>query len=221
MDPVKKDERKKRARALIRVLEKEFPNSKLVLKYGSNWELLVAVQLSAQCTDKKVNEVTRALFKKYKGIESYANADVREFQKDIFQTGFYKNKSRNIQAAAKMILENHKGRVPKTMDELLKIPGVARKTANVVLGNAFGVVEGITVDTHMIRFSRRFDLTDYKDAVKIERDLMEVIPKSKWFDFTYRVVDYGRTFGNPKGKRELHEKDPLLKVYPRARGLWF
>ncbi|MDD9867929.1 MAG: endonuclease III [Candidatus Campbellbacteria bacterium] len=220
MTPQKQKERNARATKLIKGLNKLFPDAKLVLNYKTHWELMVAVQLSAQCTDKKVNQVTKTLFKKYPKFQDYINADRAEFEKDIHSTGFYHNKTKNILAAAKMLDKDFGGKMPRNMKEMLKLPGVARKTANVILGNLFNVVEGIVVDTHMIRFARRFDLTDYKDAVKIERDLMEVIPKKDWFAFTYKVVEYGRSYGNPRGNKDLHQKDPLTKIYPKAKNFW-
>ena len=213
-------ERKERFKLLLKELNKIFPEAKLVLTYSSPWELLVAVQLSAQSTDKKVNQITPEFFKKFKSMEDVAKAPIKQIEKTVSSVLYYKNKARNIKKAAEVILKDFNGKLPNTMEEMLKIPGVARKTANVVLGNAFGVVEGITVDTHMIRFSRRFNLTDNKDPVKIEKDLMEIVPKKDWFTFTYKVVEYGRTYGNPRGKRELHEKDPLIKIYKKAKNLW-
>jgi endonuclease-3 len=206
--------RKKRTRALDKVLKKIFPGAGMELRYGSNWELLVAVVLSAQCTDKKVNEVTADLFKKYRSLKEYVQADPEEFAKDIHSTGFYKNKTKNILAAAKRVQEVYRGKIPNTMDEILTIPGVARKTANVVLGNAYGVVEGIAVDTHVRRFAIRFDLTEAKDPVKIEQEFMAILPKSDWFGFTYRVIEYGRNIA-PARKYDT-SKDPLLKIYPKA-----
>jgi len=220
MTPQKQKERNARAVKLIKALDKLFPDAKLVLNYKTQWELMVAVQLSAQCTDKKVNQVTKTLFKKYPKFQDYVKADRSEFEKDIHSTGFYHNKTKNILASAKMLDKDFGGKIPRNMKEMLKLPGVARKTANVILGNLFGVVEGIVVDTHMIRFARRFDLTDYKDAVKIERDLMEVIPKKDWFAFTYKVVEYGRSYGNPRGNKDLHQKDPLTKIHPKAKNFW-
>ena len=211
---------KERIIKLNNALKKEFPNAKLVLKHKSNWQLMVAVQLSAQSTDKKVNEILPGLFKKYKNVEDFANADLKQLQTAISSVLFYKNKGRNIQNAAKKVIKDFNGRLPKTMEEMLTIPGVARKTANVLLGTLFNVYEGIVVDTHMIRFSRRFGLTKHKDAVKIERDLMEILPKKEWYKFSYRVVEYGRKYGNPRGKRELHEIDPLIKIYPKAKNYW-
>ncbi|MBI2577758.1 MAG: endonuclease III [Candidatus Wildermuthbacteria bacterium] len=185
-------DRKKRVRKIIAFLIKIFPNARIALDYSSNWELLVAVILSAQCTDKKVNEITAQLFRKYKAIENYIAANPREFEQDIRSAGFYRNKTKNILSAANIIKEKYGGKVPNTMKEILEIPGVARKTANVVLGNAYGVVEGIAVDTHVMRLARKFGLTDNKNPDKIEQDLMAVVPKEDWFKFTYLLIEYGR-----------------------------
>lgn len=187
-------ERKNKAAKIVAKLKELFPEAKIALHYKNNWELLVAVILSAQCTDKKVNEVTADLFKKYRTLDDYVNADPREFEIDIRSTGFYRNKTKNILGAAKVVKKQFKGRVPKTMQEMLIIPGVARKTANVVLGTAYGVVEGIAVDTHVIRLSNLLGLTKHADPVKIERDLMELLPKEEWLGFTYRLIDYGRAY---------------------------
>src|SRR3989344_1159178 len=181
--------RKKRARIVVRELKKLFPHAGMMLRYSNNWELLVAVMLSAQCTDKKVNEVTASLFKKYRTLDEYVHSTPREFEKDIYSTGFYRNKTKNILAAAKMIKKEYDGKIPRTMGEILKIPGVARKTANVVLGNAYGVVEGISVDTHVRRLSRLLELTKENAPEKIERDLMEIFPQSEWFNLTYRFIE--------------------------------
>jgi endonuclease III len=208
------EERIVRTRALNAELKKLFPKAEIALRYHSHWELLVAVEMSAQCTDKKVNEVVEKLFKKYPTLEDYVRAKPSEFEKDIKSTGFYKNKTKNILAAAKMVQEIFNGEVPKTMEEILTIPGVARKTANVVLGNAYGVVEGIAVDTHVRRFAIRFNLTDSKDPVKIEQDLMALLPKKEWFAFTYRVIEYGRQIA-PARVYDV-TKDPLIKIYPPA-----
>lgn len=212
--PSQNNDRAKRAQVLNATLKKLFPKVAIALKYTSNWELLVAVELSAQCTDKKVNEVTEKLFKKYSTLEAYVFAKPHEFEKDITSTGFYKNKTKNILAAAKRVHEVFDGEVPKTMEDILTIPGVARKTANVVLGNAYGIVEGIAVDTHVRRFAIRFDLTDSKDPVKIEQDLMKLLPKKEWFGFTYRVIEYGRTIA-PARVYDT-SKDPLVALYPPA-----
>jgi len=206
----KLEKRKKKAAAVIRELKKLFPDSKIVLNYSNNWELLVAVMLSAQCTDKKVNEVTKKLFEKYKTLKDYINADLKEFEQDIKPTGFYRNKAKNILASARIVKEKFGGKIPKTMKEILTLPGVARKTANVVLGNAYGVVEGIAVDTHVKRLSKQLGLTDEDNPEKIERDLMKIIPKKEWFDFTYRMIDYGRKYCPARPHK--HSLCPLSKI---------
>lgn len=213
-----KEERKKRAKKLVKKLRELFPDPEMALNYSNNWELLVAVILSAQCTDKMVNKVTEKLFKKYETLDDYVNADQKEFEKDIKPTGFYKSKAKNVLAAAKKLKEDFNGSLPKTVEEMTSLPGVGRKTANVVLGNAFGIVEGIAVDTHVKRFAKRFDLTDHDDPQKIEKDLMEILPKRDWFDFTYLAIDYGRNIA-PSRKYDT-TKDPLVKIYPKAAEGW-
>ena len=203
--------RRQRALQIVKELEKLFPHARIALNYTNLWELLVATILSAQCTDKKVNEVTEKLFKKYKTLDDYVKADIQEFEKDIKQTGFYRNKAKNILAAAKIIKEKFKGRVPKTMEELLSLPGVARKTANIVLVNAYGVIEGIAVDTHVGRLSRELGLTKEANPDKIEKDLMEILPRKEWFLFTYRLMEYGRKYC-PARKHD-HSRCPLKKYY--------
>lgn len=194
MTPRVRAMRKAKAMRMLRVLKKLFPKTGMMLHYANNWELLVAVILSAQCTDKKVNEVTATLFKKYRTLDDYARAKQKEFEKDIYATGFFRNKAKNILAAAKIIQKQFGGRVPRTMKEMLTIPGVARKTANVVLGNAYGVMEGIAVDTHVRRLARLHGLTNHTDPVKIEQDLMAIVPKKDWFLYTYYLIDYGRKY---------------------------
>lgn len=203
------EECKQHAAKIVKKLKQLFPHAKIVLRYGNNWELLVAVQLSAQCTDKKVNEVTEKLFKKYRTLDDYVNADPREFERDIHSTGFYRNKTKNILAAAKMVKKEFGGKIPRTMHEILTLPGVARKSANVILGNAYGVVEGIAVDTHVKRLAKLLGLTTHDNPEKIEKDLMELLPKKEWFDFTYRLIDYGRKYC--PARPHDHEKCPLSK----------
>ena len=220
MTPKQLKIRKQRIKELSRELKKHFPNAKLALKYKTHWQLLVAVQLSAQSTDKKVNEILPRVFKKYKTVRDFADSNLQDLQSAISSVLYYKNKGKNIRSAAQVILRDFGGRLPRTMSEMLTIPGIARKSANVILGTLFGVNEGIVVDTHMIRFARRFDLTDYKDAVRIERDLMEIVPRKQWYSVTYPIIEYGRLWGNPRAKKTLHEKDPLLAIYPKARNYW-
>lgn len=210
--------RKARILRLNNALKKLFPRAKIALKYRNNWELLAAVILSAQATDKQVNIVTQKLFKKYKKFDDYLKVNIKEFEKDIKSTGFYHNKAKNILASAKIIKEKHNGEVPSSMSELIKLPGVARKTANIVLGNAFGIVEGIAVDTHVRRFALKFDLTDSKDPKKIEQDLMKILPKKEWMDFTYRVIEYGRQIC-PARKHEC-KNHALTKIYTKAGSVW-
>ncbi len=204
---------KKRAADIDHILKRLFPDAGMVLTFRTPWECMVAVQLSAQCTDKKVNEVTAKLFKKYRTLDDYVRAKPAEFQKDIYQTGFYRNKTRNILAAAKMVKTKFGGRLPRTMGEMLTIPGVARKTANVVLGNVHGVVEGIAVDTHVKRLAMQLGLTSHIAPEKIERDLMALFPKKEWFALTYRLIEYGRKF-SPAHKKD-HSGEPLTKFYAR------
>lgn len=228
-----------RTESIITILKKTYPKAKIVLHYKNPWELLVSVILSAQCTDIMVNKVTGKLFAKYKTLDDYVNADIEEFENGIKSTGFYHNKAKNILASAKIIKNTFNGVVPKTMEEILTLPGVARKTANVVLGNAYGVVEGIAVDTHVHRLSQRLrliDLTkiggkklmvferngkpviDYtKDAdpVKIEKELMSIIPKSQWFTLTYLLIDHGRAICKAQNP---HCEECTLKIFcPSAR----
>lgn len=210
MTEEKLKERKERVKKMMPILRKLFPEAKIALRYDSPWELVVAVILSAQCTDKKVNEVTNDLFKKYQTLDAYVMATQGEFEADIRPTGFYRNKAKHILNTARIIKERYNGRVPSTMSELLALPGIARKTANVVLGNAYGVVEGIAVDTHVIRLSRKFDLTDERTPEKIERDLMAIVPQKDWFDLTYLIIEYGRNY-SPARKKDC-KGEPLEEI---------
>lgn len=198
---------KKRAEIIVSKLKKLYPEIKPALLYTTNFEFLVAVILSAQCTDKKVNEVTRKLFAKYKTVGDYAKAEQSEFEQDIRSTGFYKNKAKNILATAKIIHETYKDKIPETMEEMLELPGVARKTANVVLGNLFGKVTGIAVDTHVRRLTNLHKLVKSQDPVKIEKELMEIIPKEEWIKFTLRMIAYGREYC--PAKKHDHKICPL------------
>ena len=200
---------KEKALKIIKVLKKLFPTAKIALNYSNPWELLIAVVLSAQCTDKKVNEVTKKLFKKYKTLDDYIKANPREFEQDIKSTGFYKNKAKNILATARIIKEKFNGQVPKTMEELLTLPGIGRKSANVILGNAYGIVEGIAVDTHVRRLAKKLGLTKNTDPDKIEKDLTQIIPKKYWFPFTYWLIEYGRKYC--PARPHNHNNCPLKK----------
>lgn len=203
-------ERKRRARIVLEELGKLFPDAKIALNFSNPWELLVAVMLSAQCTDKQVNIVTAKLFKKYPKLGDYLRANPQEFEKDIYSTGFYRTKAKNILAAAKIINEKHGGKIPCTMAELIALPGVARKTANIVLGNVCGAVEGIAVDTHVKRLSGVLRLSGNTDPDKIERDLMEVFPQEEWLSITYRLIEYGRN--HCSARRHDHANCPLTKA---------
>jgi len=214
MTPAQRTARTARLRKLDAALKRLFPHAHIELNYKTPWQLLVAVQLSAQCTDKMVNKITAVLFKKYKTLDDYVRAKPKVFEQDIKSSGFYKNKAKNILAAAKIIKRDFGGRVPKTIEEMLTVPGVARKTATVVLQEAYGVTAGITVDTHVIRFVQRFDLSDYKDPVRIERDLMQLVPKREWGSITHRIIHYGRYLAPARAYDT--SRDPLVKIYPKA-----
>jgi endonuclease-3 len=210
------------AQRIISQLQKLFPKAGMMLRYDNPWELLVAVQLSAQCTDARVNIVTEKLFKKYRTLEDYVKASPREFEGDIFQTGFYKNKTKNILSAAKIVKEQFHGKLPKTMEEMLAIPGVGRKTANVVLGNAYGIAEGIAVDTHVMRLAQVLGLSKHKTPEKIEQDLMKLISQKDWFRTTYMLIDYGRAYCTARPHN--HAKCPLggtLIGYAREGRRWY
>ena len=184
---------KKKINTVVNLLTREYPHAKVALHYSNAWEMLVATILSAQCTDARVNMVTAFLFKKYKRIEEYASANLRTFEQDIRSTGFYRNKAKNIIGAAQIIVKKFAGKVPDSMQELIKLPGVARKTANVVLYNAFSKSEGIAVDTHVRRISQRLGLTKRQDPDKIEQDLMALLSVKEWGRFSYLLIEHGRT----------------------------
>ena len=185
-------EPKARALKVIELLEKEHADAKIALHYSNPLELLVATILSAQSTDEQINKITKLLFKKYRAAEDYANADLKELEQDIKSSGFYHNKAKNIKNCCKMLLEKHNGQVPKTMAELVELPGVARKTANIVLFNAYGVIAGVAVDTHVRRLAQRLGLTENENPGKIELDLMNLIPKDKWMRITDLLIFHGR-----------------------------
>lgn len=192
--PLGSAQRDKKARVLkiIELLEKEHLDAKVALHYSNPLELLIATILSAQCTDERVNIVTKTLFKKYRTPQDYVKADAKELENDIRSTGFYRNKTKNIKRCCQMLIEKFNSQVPRTMEEILELPGVARKTANIVLSNAYGVVEGIAVDTHVRRLSQRLGLTENENSNKIEEDLMQIVPKDKWMRITDLLIFHGR-----------------------------
>src|ERR1700682_573325 len=182
----------KRVAAILAKLDEAYPAATCELIHENPFQLLISTILSAQCTDVRVNQVTQTLYKKYPNAEAFARANPSELEQEIRPTGFFRNKTKSIMGASKGISENFGGQVPRTMEEILTLPGVARKTANVVLGTAYGIASGIVVDTHVIRLSRRLDLTKHEDPKKIEEDLMRVIPKEKWITFSHQLILHGR-----------------------------
>ena len=208
------DELKKRTRDIIRRLKRAYPGAKCSLNHSNPLELLVATILSAQSTDDRVNIVTADLFRKYKKPEDYLKVPPSELEKDIHSTGFFRNKTKSIQGTAKMLTEEYGGEVPHTMDELLELPGVARKTANVVLGNAFGVKAGVVVDTHVTRLSHRLALSQEKTAEKIEQDLIPIVPKKDWVLFPHLMIYHGRKIC--KARNPLCEECTIEKLCPSS-----
>jgi endonuclease-3 len=184
--------RKERINHILAELDKLYPNATCALHHRSAWELLVATILSAQCTDERVNKVTPGLFKKYPTVAAMAAASQDELAQDIRSTGFFNNKARSLIGAGRKLMADHKGEVPRSLDELLQVPGAARKTANVVLGTAYGIASGVVVDTHVQRITQRLDLTKNIDPVKIEQDLMKIVPQSHWILFSHQVIHFGR-----------------------------
>ena len=185
-------ERRTRVKKILAALDRMYPNVTCALHHTNAWELLVATILSAQCTDKRVNMVTPALFRKYPTIQDFAAVKQEELAQDIRSTGFFNNKAKSVIGAARKILADFKGEIPREIDQLLTVPGAARKTANVVLGTAFGIASGVVVDTHVQRISRRLDLTRHTDPVKIEKDQMKIIPREKWILFSHQMIHHGR-----------------------------
>lgn len=186
------------------------PQGKSGLRFSTLWELLRAVMLSARCTEKQVNAVTGKLFRKYRTLDDYLCADPQKFEQEIKPTGYYKEKAKRILEAARVVQTQFSGQVPCTMEAMLQIPGVGRKTANIVLGVGYGVVEGIAVDTHVRRLARVLGLTDETDPDKIEQDLMKLIPKSEWLEFPYRLIEYGRQYCS--GRPHDHSHCPLSRI---------
>jgi endonuclease-3 len=182
----------KRVAAILHKLDEAYPDANCELKHENPFQLLISTILSAQCTDVRVNEVTKTLYQKYKTPKDFAYADPKELEQEIRPTGFFRNKTKSIMGASKGILENFRGEVPQTMDEILTLPGVARKTGNVVLGSGYGIASGVVVDTHVMRLSRRLDLTKHEDPKKIEQDLIKIIPQDNWIKFSHQLIWHGR-----------------------------
>ncbi len=200
--------------AIIAELRRLYPDAKCSLDFSTPLQLLIATQLAAQCTDERVNMVTKDLFRKYRSVEDFATVSQEELEQDIKSTGFYRNKAKNIRATCQRIITDFGGEVPHTMKDLLSLPGVARKTANVVLGNAFGIVEGYIVDTHNMRLSRRFGWTASEDPVKIEQALMRIIPQKDWLDLSHFLIYHGRAVC--VARKPLCEQCMLAKLCPSA-----
>lgn len=204
---------KRYAGRVVRALARDYADAECALNFSNPLELLVATILSAQCTDQRVNLVTKDLFRKYPGAVHYAKAPLKKLEKDIQSTGFFRNKAKNIQGACRALLEQFEGELPRDLDKMVELPGVGRKTANVVLGTAFGLPTGVVVDTHVTRISRRLGLTDQTDAVKIERDLIELLPKKEWIDFSHRMIHHGRAVC--KARKPLCEECGMKRFCPR------
>lgn len=218
MTPKKLEERKVRMKRILSYLKKAYPEPKTELAYTTPFQLVASVVLSAQCTDKKVNAVTKELWKKYRSVDDFADADPEEFSKETSSITFHRTKARHIVAAAKMVRDEFNGKVPKTEKELVRLPGVAYKTAHVVLGELYDIWEGIPTDTHVRRFALRFDLTDNTDLTKISKDLEMLVPKKDWKYVNNGLVLYGR-YLCPALPHEC-AGHPLTKLYPEAAGKW-
>jgi len=216
---VDKEQAKERFKKMWPILKKTYPKAAIALRFGNPLELLIATILSAQCTDKQVNKVTPDLFKKYTSAADWAKTDLKQIESDIRTTGFYRNKALNIKGASTRIVEHYDGKVPDTMEELLTLPGVGRKTANCVLGDAFGI-PGITCDTHVIRLSRRLGLSDKRDPVKLEFDLADIVPKRNWTAFSHVVITHGRNVC--MARKPDCENCPIARHCPSASNpdLW-
>ena len=210
----RKSQLKERTEKIIKLLKRAHPDAKCALNHANAFELLIATILSAQCTDERVNKVTADLFRKYRKPEDYLKVPATELQQDIRTTGFFRNKTKSIQGASKMLVEEFGGEVPQSMEELLKLPGVARKTANVVLGVAYAKAEGVVVDTHVSRLSHRLKLTRHKDAGKIEKDLMEIVPRKNWIEFAHLLIFHGRRIC--KARRPLCEECVVEELCPSS-----
>jgi endonuclease-3 len=210
-------QRQARVAAILPILKKNYPDAKCSLNYNTPLQLIIATILSAQCTDDRVNIVTKDLFKKYKSVKDLANAPIEELERDIQSTGFYRNKAKSLKAMAQSLIDQHGGEVPKTMEQLVLLAGVGRKTANVVLGNAFGIDVGIVVDTHVTRLSQRLGLTKHTDAVKIEQDLIPLVPRKDWTIWSHLMICHGRAIC--QARKPSCPKCPLREHCPSGAKL--
>ena len=209
VDPAKK----KQAASIVRGLRRDYADAECALVHGSPFQLLVATVLSAQCTDVRVNIVTKELFAKYPTAKDLAAVPLKEIEKLVQSTGFFRNKAKNIKALSERLAKGFDGKVPQDLDILVNLPGVGRKTANVVMGTAFGIATGVVVDTHVGRISKRLGLTESTDAVKIERDLIELLPKKEWIDYSHRLIHHGRRVC--KARKPLCDECGFKKICPR------
>lgn len=205
-------QRRKRIGQILKALEKLYPSPKCALDFKTPFELLVATVLSAQSTDVQVNKLTATLFRKYRTIEDYAEARIEDLQADVAKVNFYRNKAANIQKSARLVLDRFGGKVPRTMEELVTLPGVARKTANIILSSGYGIIEGIAVDTHVLRLSARLGLSEQSNPVKVERDLMEATPRERWADLSHLLILHGRSVCN--ARKPLHPECALIRTCP-------
>lgn len=208
-------ELKRYANKVVRLLRRHYPDAQCALNFQNPLQLLVATILSAQCTDERVNAVTKSLFLKYRTAADYAQADLADLEREIQSTGFFRNKAKNLKACCQALVDKYGGKVPQDLDALVDLPGIGRKTANVVLGTAYGIPSGVVVDTHVGRVSKRLGLTghDDKDAVRIEQDLMELIPKKEWIDFSHRMIHHGRRICT--ARKPKCDQCPLGDICPR------
>jgi len=205
---------RRQAAKVLRRLKADYPEAPCALVHRNPFQLLVATILSAQCTDKRVNLVTKELFRKYRTPADFASAPLRDLEKAVQSTGFFRNKAKNIKACSRRLMEHHRGKVPQDLDTLVQLAGVGRKTANVVLGTAYGLATGVVVDTHVGRLSRRLGLTSQKDAVKVEQDLIQLLPKKEWIVFSHRMIHHGRAICS--ARRPACEECSMKKFCPRA-----
>jgi endonuclease-3 len=214
LEPKPEPRSPRQVQEIITTLHAIYPQARYELDFSTPLELFIATQLAAQCTDERVNAVTKDLFRKYRCASDYVAVSQEELEQDIKPTGFYRKKAAQLRASCQYLLTHHGGEVPQTMAEMVKIPGVARKTANVILGNAFGIIDGIIIDTHVARLAQRFGWTRHEDITKIERDLMQILPREAWLELAHRIIYHGRTICN--ARKPLCAECKLAQVCPSA-----